>query len=145
MADFALWGMAVSEAMGYGANSFLELYDRNIKQQNEEIINSNPVGIALMDFMDDRLMWSGSVSGLLSELNDRREALKIDKRMKSWPKAPHALGRKIRELETTLNAVGIRTYADRTSKVRRITIEKSDAFTSKNDGTTEKKRHSLTD
>jgi len=41
MADFALWGMAVSEAMGYGADTFLELYDRNIKKQNEEIIKGH--------------------------------------------------------------------------------------------------------
>jgi hypothetical protein len=127
MADFAIWAAAISEAMGYGATTFLNLYEENISQQNHEIICSNPVGLALMRFMENRLVWSGSISLLLTELETVRKELGISDRDKMWPRAPHILTRRIRELETTFNALGVQIYGDRTGRERRITIEKYDA------------------
>ena len=130
MADFTLWGMAVCQAMGYGAETFLRLYRTNIARQHEEIVNSDSVGLALLELMADNNRWSGTPSELLSELNSRCDSLSMDKRTGGWPKAPHALTRRIKQLETTLAALGYRVlYGDdhRTSKARQITIVKDDS------------------
>jgi len=38
MADFAIWGEAISRALGYKENEFLKTYYNNIEFQNNEVI-----------------------------------------------------------------------------------------------------------
>jgi hypothetical protein len=47
MADFALWGEAISQAMGYKPLVFLNAYYENIGRQNIEAIEANPLGQAI--------------------------------------------------------------------------------------------------
>ena len=52
MADSAIWGEAISRAMGNKANEFLNAYYNNIKIQNAEVIDSNPVAFAIKKFVE---------------------------------------------------------------------------------------------
>ncbi|HEY6536190.1 MAG TPA: hypothetical protein VIY08_10430 [Candidatus Nitrosocosmicus sp.] len=47
MADFAIWGEAISRSLGYKENEFLEAYYNNIGFQNNEVIESNPLAFAI--------------------------------------------------------------------------------------------------
>jgi len=47
MADFAAWGYAISEAMGYKGEKFLEIYNRNLNSQNEEVLTNSLVALAV--------------------------------------------------------------------------------------------------
>jgi hypothetical protein len=128
MADFARWGMAINEAIGHGAGRFLELYSANISQQHEEILNANPVGTALMVFMNDKPEWSGLMSKLHKKLEEVCESLGIDRRSRFWPGAPHVLTRRLKELETTLAGVGITLHLGRSNKGSNVTLTKGDTL-----------------
>jgi hypothetical protein len=126
MADFTKWGISIAEAIGYEATTFLSMYNENIAEQNREIINSHPIGVALLDLMKGLEEWEGSPSELLANLEARREDLGIDKRSKGWPKAPHVLSKKLGELETTLVSLGYKILFDRSATQRAVRVIKED-------------------
>ena len=72
MADFALWGCALAEAMGYTKEAFLDAYTQNIESQNDEVLGEHIEPELLRVFMADKETWTGSASELLEEL--RRSA-----------------------------------------------------------------------
>ncbi len=123
MADFALWGCAISEALGYSQEEFLDAYQKNIAQQNEEAIREHPVAMVITELMSKINEWSGTATELLSELNYEAEKLKIDTRQHFWPKAPQALSRRLNEVKSNLETVGIFVDIGRGTN-RKITIEK---------------------
>jgi len=107
MADFSHYGYAIAEALGIGGEQFLQAYYNNIKTQNEQVIEGNPVASCLMEFMGDKSDWEGTASELLEELNKVAEELKINLNSKSWVKTPQLLARKLNTLRTNLEEVGI--------------------------------------
>jgi len=54
MADWALWGCAVAEAMGYGKSAFLDAYYSNIKEMNLEALRESIIGDCIIELMRDR-------------------------------------------------------------------------------------------
>jgi len=46
MADFALWGCAIAEALGYPQQEFLAAYDQNAEARNDEVLQGSPVAAA---------------------------------------------------------------------------------------------------
>jgi hypothetical protein len=128
MADFALWGTAISIALGHTANNFTQIYSSNIAQQHEEILDTDPVGLALRTFMADMPHWTGLVSELLTKLENLSSSLGIDQRSKSWPKAPHIFSRRLNRLETTLAGVGITIRTERSNRGKIISILKENAL-----------------
>lgn len=69
MADFTHWGFAIAEAMGEGlGEQFLNEYGQNIQQQNDEVLNSNPLAMMIVSFMNSRSSWEGAATELLREL-----------------------------------------------------------------------------
>ncbi len=125
MADFAVWGCAIAEALGYKQVDFLSAFSSNARVRNSEAINSNPVAMAVITFMDGRTEWRGTASELLSELNFIADRHRIDRKQKFWPKAPHILTRRLNEAQPNLRAIGIQVVTgDRASSGRSITIHK---------------------
>ncbi len=107
MADFARWGCAIAIALGRTSDDFLDAYQRNIRQQNREVLDGQPVAAAVEAFMHERDRWEGSSSKLLETLEVVAEAERIDIRAKAWPKAPNILSRRLREVQPNLAEVGI--------------------------------------
>ena len=68
MADFALWGCAISEALGFTKEEFLSAYKENIVQQTWTALNENVVGSAVLAFMENKTEWDGTASELLQQL-----------------------------------------------------------------------------
>jgi hypothetical protein len=107
MADWARWGCAVSEALGIGQEKFLNAYEMNRANQNTEILESDEVCQVLLGFMADKTEWSGTPSTLYSELTTRAEAEGLSVKNKSWPRAAHALTRKLNKLADNLKQAGV--------------------------------------
>ncbi|MDH6429055.1 MULTISPECIES: hypothetical protein [unclassified Paenibacillus] len=108
MADFAQWGYAVAEAIKQGlGKTFLRAYNNNISKASEEAVSAHPVASAIIALMKKIPTWTGSVSDLLDELESIASREKIETRTKEWPKAPHVLSRRIREVKSNLKACGI--------------------------------------
>ncbi len=124
MADFALFGCAMAEALGIGPDTFLDIYRENLGLQHQEVINSSTIATTLIEFMDGRDEWIGSPGDLLSSLKGIGEGQGIDQRATVWPKAGHALTKKLNTLQTNLAAVGIVVESKRTETARLLRIAK---------------------
>lgn len=123
MADFARWGCAIAQALGHKADDFLQAYEKNIAQQNEEVLESHSVAAAMLALMEKQVTWEGTPSELLAELTRVAEARKIDIQTKVWPRAAHALMRRLKEVQPNLQDVGI-TFSIRHSGHRVVSVKR---------------------
>jgi hypothetical protein len=138
MADFAKWGEAVSRGLGFDPDRFLDVYQQNIDDANENLIEASPVATAFMQFMS-RLMnsqvppptpenkWQGTSHELLAVLTKQvgPEAAAED----AWPKTPNKLTAILRRLAGALRERGYFLNLDvRSSTERHIQAWCSDMF-----------------
>jgi len=123
MADFAVWGEAISQALGYEANEFIQIYEENIKGKNEEVVRSHAVAAAVNEFMAEQDTWGGTATELLENLEKVATDLKLDTKDKGWPKAPHVLTRRLKEVISNLRDVGVNVSFDRVDK-RQVRLER---------------------
>ena len=125
MADFAMWGFAIAEALGGYGDDFLKAYHSNIGLQHETVIDSHPVAQALIKFMEDKGEWKGYPGELLQELTKSANELGINTNHFSWPKQPNYLTKRINELKATLKDTGIQEITSKhTAFGNHITISK---------------------
>jgi len=108
MADFTIWGCAITKGMGIDAKHFLSSYKENIATQKEVAIMSNPIAGVLTSFMSTQKdkTWEGTPAALYSNLLATAEELKFSRTQKAWPKNASAMSRKLNELADNLPAVG---------------------------------------
>lgn len=107
MADFTVWGCAIAQAMDSSPETFLSVYHANLNEQNEEAIQENPVALAMVYFMDNKIEWQNTASELLGELNKIADNEKLNAKGNAWPKSAAALTRKLNEVKTNLAQKGI--------------------------------------
>ena len=106
MADFARWGAAAAEALGYGQTAFLDAYRANTAGVTEEVLESDPVGVAVRQYVrDGEGEWIGAVSEFLEVLN--LQVGESVKKQRNWPKDASRLSKRLRVLQTSLAEVGI--------------------------------------
>jgi hypothetical protein len=134
MADFAIWGEAISRAMGYPEMEFIDAYYKNIGRQNIEAIESDPLGQAISIFektwYDEQApsCWQGLTSRLLEILERIALENHIRTDHNSWPQSADALTKRLRVISSNLRegpginvAVGkIRTGSRRGLSVTRV-------------------------
>ena len=106
MADFQIWGCAIAEALGYGKDMFLEAYEENRNIQNMLAIEECSLASALLMLMDNCSSWDGTSKKLLGVLRSVAEKEELD--MKTFPKSPSALSRKINEVISNLLTEGVK-------------------------------------
>ncbi|SDQ06788.1 hypothetical protein [Virgibacillus salinus] len=124
MADFSRWGYAIAEAMGYGGERFLEAYRNNQNKSNEEAISSHPVAATIVAMMREANSWTGTVAQLLTRLDYEAGRERIDTNVKSWPKAAHILSRRLKEVKSNLQEVGITFEIRHGGDAKKVTIKK---------------------
>ncbi len=125
MADFALWGRAIAEALGYGQEAFTRAYIKNISGQNEQVLSESLVASAVRSLLESIHQWEGTPSELLTLLTDiaKLNGVSVEKE-KEWPKAANSLSRRLNELKTNLATDGIKLLHDNRNKKRIIILEK---------------------
>lgn len=119
MADFALWGAACAEVLGYGAERFEEALKRGMKSRAYDALYSSNAGRILLDFLNDNSSFEGTATELLSELKKFRDSNKkydYDKIANS----PNGLSKKLRQLENSLLEVGVQIDFDSRSSEKRL-------------------------
>jgi hypothetical protein len=128
MADWTEYGEIIARCTGYKNEEFLTAYYNNIKLQTEEVLESSPVAIALIDFMIalESESHSASATKWLSLLEIKAGGLAINTNSKSWPKSASHLSRKLKELVTTLREIGVEIEwsTDTATKTRIIKVRK---------------------
>jgi hypothetical protein len=130
MADFAEWGEIIARCIGYEKNEFINAYQENLSNQNDEVIESSPVAEALLLFIKEmaKEYWQGTPTQLHKNLTDIIDQVKPElKRSSLWPKASNALTFKINEVEPNLKEKGIEiitgekdTEGNRIIKIRKL-------------------------
>ncbi len=108
MADFTIWGYAIAEALDGLGETFLDAYLNNIKRQNEQVIESDPVAVCLVKFMEKHDEWEGMPGELLQELETVATELGIRTDQRSWPGQPNTLARRLNKLKVNLLDAGVK-------------------------------------
>lgn len=130
MADFAMWGEAVARALGHEPGEFLDAYRAKIGEQVKDILEENPIGLAILAFMENQTKWEGTPGELLKKLEDEEfvKEHKIDTDAEKWPKAANWLTKRIMEIETNLEHEGVKFATKRVKGRRVITLLKTEKF-----------------
>ena len=122
MADFTLWGAAITQALGIDYNKFLVAYRDNIASHEEESVRANVIGEVLTSFLDSVLASSEQVTykptvfyGVLTEA---ARDLGYSTKRGDWPGNSRALGESLNEIATNLPSVGYVLRKKRTSEER---------------------------
>jgi len=132
MADFMEWGVAIAKVLGYQQHDFEEAYYKNIDSQHRLALEGSTVAQVVIKFMENRPAGANvfTPTELYKELCSLAEVMKVEK-SHDWPKGANWLWRKIVEVRTNLEAVGITvTKEDNTgnkvsaSTPRRIVLTK---------------------
>jgi hypothetical protein len=105
MIDFTRWGCAISKALGYTQEDFLESYQISTDKLNEDLMDSNIFCTIIIKLMENIPEWTGNMASLLQQMRIIGKRLSIDEDL--MPKAPNALSRKIHELSPLLIKKGI--------------------------------------
>jgi hypothetical protein len=106
MADFALWGEAISQAMGYKPLEFIDAYYENIGRQNIEAVEAHPLAHAIAKYFEEQerdenergeihQALEGSPMEVLEAMEAFAQHHKISTDNKQWPKSPSALSRRL--------------------------------------------------
>lgn len=128
MADWTRWGAAIAEALGFDRGEFLEAYANNRRAHHAEALTSHPVGAAVQAFMRERKSWEGAPKELLLKLEAVAGQERIDTGARLWPGSASWLTRRLREVETNLEAEGIAfEEGTRSSDSRSLRLWKADA------------------
>ena len=134
MADFTRWGAAISVALGYDADAFIDAYSNNVGAQSQEAIDGNLVGSAIVALMESQSSWSGSPTDLLQELETVAVSVGLLRkpppggviRQRGWPGGPHILMRRVNEIRSNLLDLGIEVTETK-NNTRQIAIRRSSA------------------
>lgn len=108
MADFAIWGEAISRAMGYPDMKFIDAYYNNIGRQNIEAVELDPLGQAISlfekEWYDEErpTCWQGLTSALLDILERIASQNHIRTDVDSWPRSADALTKRLRIISSNL-------------------------------------------
>ncbi len=125
MADFALWGSAAEEALGWKPGSFMAAYTQNRRDANDLSLEASPVAEAIQKFMSSRAGWCGTSTELLAELNQQadEEKRKVQERLKVWPTSGRGLRNTLQRLAPNLRQAGVSVAFIRTKSKRTIELE----------------------
>jgi hypothetical protein len=121
MADFAIWGSAIAEALGHTKEEFISAYQINTGRQVEMLLSDNAIATTLFAFMEDKFDWQGTCTELLKELSFSN----VDTYEKHWPKGAGALSRKLNELRTPLKQMGYEVTITTSGTARSVRIQKT--------------------
>ncbi|NOJ33023.1 MAG: hypothetical protein DA329_12895, partial [Candidatus Nitrosocosmicus sp.] len=113
MADFAVWGEAIAQIMGYKPLEFLEAYYENLGEQNKEIIESDSFAESLAKMIDyETTCWAGSPKMLIQNINEYCEANVID--INKFPKQPNTLVKKLKKIRSIIRSgIGLEIIIER--------------------------------
>jgi len=108
MSDFARWGCAIAEAIGFTQTDFINAYRNNIKVQHQEAVDASPVAQAIEILMKEKDVWSNTPTELFNVIKGIAEEYRIDFKSELWPKSASWVWRRITPVIPNLRARGIK-------------------------------------
>jgi hypothetical protein len=121
MADFARWATAAEPGLGLADGEFLNAYLRNRDEAQQIVVEAEPVALAIVELMAEGDAWSGTTTELFEALTST--VSEITAKSQAWPKAPSALGLRLRQIAPDLRSVGLDiSFASRHGRARTVTV-----------------------
>lgn len=110
MANFALLGVAIERALGLKKDTFIKRYLKNRADAKEGVLESSPIMLALIDFIDkqENKFWRGRPADLLEELTK----LKNPSPHTTWPKTPHKMSGELKRYTAALKQYEIEVISE---------------------------------
>ena len=105
MADFAYWGEAVGQALGWPEQSFRSAYARNRRSATDNSIDDSAVANVLFGSVPSSLKWSGAIGELHRQLTET--AGKQVASSRRWPKNVTQFSSELRRLSPQLRVRGL--------------------------------------
>lgn len=134
MADFALWGAACAEAIGYGSERFLQALHNSMKFRAYDAIYNSNAGRVLIDYLKENRSFEGSGTELLNALKKFRNESDAYDDYERIANSPAGLTRKLRQLENSLLEIGVKIDFDtRRAEKRLLKLTTTDKFFPTND------------
>ena len=96
-------------AMCGKAGEFLALYTNHRQEAIRRTVDSNPVSVACMEYVEKGHSYSGTVKGLLAKLSVFNMSME---RGDYWPRSPRGLGDSLRRVAPALRQIGIHVSVD---------------------------------
>ncbi|WP_373538696.1 DUF3854 domain-containing protein [Chamaesiphon sp.] len=127
MADYAKFAIASEKALGLKPGEFMSVFNDSRELSRQVVIESSPVGEAVIRLMEHRKAWEpwqGTASELLNELEHHTDEATY--RSRYFPKTANVLKRQLNRLAPDLKALGIDVREARIGKAgtRIIVLEK---------------------
>ncbi len=107
MADFAIWISACETAV-WPSGTFMEAYEANRVEANEDIIAASVLATTVYEFMKDKKQpWEDTATNLLSVLKELvpDDHITNDKRL--WPSTGRVLSERLRRVASALRKTGV--------------------------------------
>lgn len=101
MADFAEWWCAITISLWFTQEDFLKTYDKNIEEQNYEVIQEDITANMIIVFMKWKTEWQWTPSQLFNELN--KIPFNLNKSVPTdFPKTAQSLSRDLSAISSNL-------------------------------------------
>ena len=143
MADYAVYGEAVSRAMGNPANAFFDAYNDTINSQNIVAVSSSIVGSTLLVFLEVSTEYQKkgvleiSSADLYKNLKDLVVTKGYDPKIVKFPGGAQILTRRLRSIKANLAELGVNFEIQETATSNKYVFKNSSttSTSSTNDGT----------
>jgi hypothetical protein len=116
MADFATWGTAIEQVLGWGEGAFMAAYANNRESANDSVLEGSSVATALEKLVAATGLFAGTASSLLKELE--RQVDDREKSQRTWPRSSLALRNALKRLAPSLRMAGIEVSMGERDKTR---------------------------
>ncbi len=132
MADFTVYAFHIAELLGFGGLQFLKAYTENQRTGTLEIVEAEPVANLLIKLIDEKGGFSGTAEQLLNQLKELANDEGLSE--KDLPKNGTWLKRKLNQLKTSLEELGIKITENRDAHRKTLEITKGENPIEKDDG-----------
>lgn len=105
MVDFFQWGTTVANTLGYHDDEFTNAMESNDKFQTGQIIENDPLAIAVQSYLEKHADYDDTPTKLYGEL--QTQVGDTITRDQGWPKSAARMSRQLKELKVPLASVGI--------------------------------------
>ena len=105
MADFAIWGEAISQSLGNPKGKFIEWYNKEIESGIDILSEATPLIPFLQEVMQDKTEWMEQAQIFYQRLKVYAEQNSYDSKI--LPKAPNKLRDYVRRNQPLLEQVGL--------------------------------------
>lgn len=106
MADFAIWGESLSQALGNQKGTFIEQYQKTISESNDILVESTPIIPYVLEVMGDKTNEKMPMTSFFEGLRNYAEQNRFDTHSHTFPKAPNKLRSAINRFKPLLRESG---------------------------------------